>query len=168
MKGKDAQLLCTLGRFELPRLLTAAKGQAAQFTEALAEAAAAERVAVVVSPVLSDGELSHVAELTGKLKNLVFAAAEDIAAVPAAMEESRRTAISHNFSGAPELKAQLLADDSYGISSGKLAALGLARISEAQKALLKNGGADLLLAFGVRELPETADGVKVVRVKAAF
>jgi hypothetical protein len=120
-----------------------------------------------VSPVLSDGELGHVAELTGKLKNLVFAAAEDIAAVPAAMEESRRTAVSHNFCAAPELRDKLLADNSYGISGGRLAALGIARIDEAQKALLKNGGVDLVLAFGVRELPETADGVKVVRVKTA-
>ena len=53
------------------------------------------------------------------------------------------------------------------LSGGRLAALGIARINDAQKALLKNGGVDLVLAFGVRELPETADGVKVVRVKTA-
>ena len=133
----------------------------------MAEAAAAKRVAVVVSPVLSDAELAHVAELDGNLKNLAFAAAEDIVTVPAAMEESRRTAVSHNFCAAPELRDKLLADNSYGISSGRLAALGIARINDTQKALLKNGGVDLVLAFGVRELPETAENVKVIRVKTA-
>ena len=166
-KGKDAGLLCTLGRFELPRLLASGKAQAEEVAEAMAEAAAAKRVAVVVSPVLSDAELAHVAELDGNLKNLAFAAAEDIVTGPAAMEESRRTAVSHNFCAAPELRDKLLADNSYGISGGRLAALGIARIDEAQKALLKDGGVDLLLAFGVRELPETAENVKVIRVKTA-
>ena len=170
-KGENGHVLCALGRFEQPKLVkvgrTGGERPVGKIRELLrGQGDPDARVAILLSPVLSDERLARVTEFGRKIPNLVFIAAEDTETVPEAFEESRRFAIRHNYAGDPELAEKLVRDNSFGVSGGKLRALGVSKLSAEQKALLAEGGVDVLITFGVYDMPEVAANVKVVRKKA--
>ena len=164
-KGAEGHILCALGRFEQPKLLKAAGGCGKTVCVKLPERAG--HVAVLVSPILTASELDQINELCDNLPGLAFTAAEDIDNIPEKLEESRRTAILHNYTSDKEYANKLIADDSYGISGAKLRALRFGKLTDMERTMLKTGVVDTLVAFGVREIPETASTVNVIRIKAA-
>ncbi len=170
-KGEKGHVLCTLGRFEQPKVVKVRRSPGKACPDGVKiskrpEFGPDERVAILVSPVLTDERLTRVTEFSRSIPNLAFIAAEETDTVPAELEESRRFAIRHNFADDPELCEKLIRDNSYGISGGKLRALGIGKISGEQKAQLAAGNVDVLVTFGALKVPDVAPGVKIVNKKA--
>lgn len=171
-KGAEGHVLCALGRFEQPKLVRYCRKCHGEEQHGCrrkcSDVAKGSKTAIIVSPVLSEKQIAHVLELAGKIPDLLFIAAEETDTVPEAFAESRKFAIMHNFGADPEAAAKLVADNSFGISSGRLRALGIGKITEAQKAALAAGEADVIFAFGVLDMPAVPDGVKIIRKKAGI
>ncbi|MBO4325716.1 MAG: FAD-dependent oxidoreductase [Clostridia bacterium] len=159
-KGAEGHVLCALGRFEQPKLIAA--GDATELPEGLGG-----KIAVIVSPVLTAAQLEKVCGTCRELPGLAFVAAEETELVPEAFRQSREFAVKHNF-GAGNDAAKVLEDNSFGISGAKIRALGIEKLTEAQKADIAAGNIDVLVTFGVLNVPEAAEKVKIIMRKAAL
>ena len=135
-----------------------------EFNNAFAEAS--PFTGVLVSPMVRWSTIEAIDIIFQQYNMSGFVAAEETVKVPEAFEESRRFAIRHNFGeGTPEAE-KFIADNTYGSTSQMLKDAGINVICAEQKEMLLNGQIKTLIAIGVRNLPETAPDVKVIRIKA--
>ena len=161
-EGADGHVLCALGRFEQPKYMTTDVDR--EFNNAFAEAS--PFTGVLVSPMVRWSTIEAIDIIFQQNNMSGFVAAEETVNVPEAFEESRRFAIRHNFGeGTPEAE-KFIADNTYGSTSQMLKDAGINVICAEQKEMLLNGQIKTLIAIGVRNLPETAPDVKVIRIKA--
>ncbi|MBP5780485.1 MAG: 4Fe-4S binding protein, partial [Clostridia bacterium] len=161
-EGADGHVLCALGRFEQPKYMTTDIDR--EFYKAFDEAS--PFTGVLVSPMVRWSTIEAIDIIFQQYNMSGFVAAEETVKVPEAFEESRRFAIRHNFGeGTPEAE-KFIADNSYGSTAQMLKDAGINVISDKQKEMLLNGQIETLIAIGVRDLPETAPDVKVIRIKA--